>query len=243
MVVLGHRNNLWFAIKNSRNYKEGIGRNHWTNRWCGQGHCLSGPAHLPSLLSPCSPPPSDTWVLPVCWVSDHWTPCTVPSDWTAWPQFLGLLSPPWGLRSGVMSSPCPALLLCTHHVFLSLHWSSCVDIAQMSICLSHWTGDHPLDPWAQIWPSDRIMLYLACSTWAHMVFLKIFLHSLPKIKNQEISHKTPDFWLPWTNWKSSTMNALLQPHGRAEPGILHFSTVPTTSHCLCKKTSYQSHLS
>lgn len=70
----GHRNDLWFSIKTS-SYDEGKLRNRWTDRWYGQGHSPSGPAHLPS-LSPCLPvgswPPNSLYRS--LWL-DHLTLC------------------------------------------------------------------------------------------------------------------------------------------------------------------------
>lgn len=104
-------------------------------------------------------------------------PWTVTSAWTAQPQFLGLLSLHVGLRWGTTSSaktPSPPPLLFSaplQHVFPSLHLSSCVKTTYPPICLSHWAGDHTMDPQAQIWHSDRIM---ACTVWANITFFNFF---------------------------------------------------------------------
>lgn len=150
-------------------------------------------------ISPSSPLPRDTWALPVRWVPDHWNPCTLPSAWTAWPQFLGLLSPPLGLRSGGISSPPRAVLLCTRHSHLSvfslikLCWN--LPDAHLTLPLDWRSSTGP-------WGSDLAFrqnhaLFGLQHLGSHGVFQ--FLHSWPKIKNQEISPKNPDFWLSLTN--------------------------------------------
>lgn len=103
----------------------------------------------------------------------------------------------------------------------------------MPICPSHWTRDHPR--WTPglrsgiqtepcfIWPALRR------PTWC---FSNFILHSLPKIKTQEISHENPDFWFLLTNWRSSNMSALLRPRGSRPLWIEYgFSISPQSPPC------------
>lgn len=166
-------------------------RNRWTDRWCGQGHGVSGPAHLPLV-------PTSTWHLSFAsplssWplnslYSSLWLDCLTPVSWPA------ESSSRTQIRCHLLPTPRCAPVHSSYHVFLSLHWSSSVEISQMPICLSHWTGDHLLDPWAQSWRSDRIMLYLACRTWAHMVFFNFCIHGQKlKIKRFRIKIQISGF--------------------------------------------------
>lgn len=67
-------------------------------------------------------------------------------------------------------------------------------------------------------------------TWCFSSFF--FLHSLPKIKTQEISHENPDFWFLSTNWRSSNMSALLHPRGSWPLWIEYgFSMSPQSPPC------------